>query len=185
MKKNNNVIKSIIIATTIYLIFVACNELSPIEKGLKGNLNKTIHLETLKTILQKNAILSFEEFRQKYKNISVVYLQNGCNPCYPKFIKWQQKMDSIEIPDNYTVLFIIKSNSYSEFMSNVLDINYVDDKFYTVLDPEAKFIEKNKDVPRWIIDSSILLDPENKIKMVGAPFATPEMTELFHKICKE
>jgi hypothetical protein len=46
------------------------------------------------------------------------------------------------------------------------------------MDSETKFVEKNKNSPRWIIDSSILIDSENKIKMVGTPFATPEMTEL-------
>jgi hypothetical protein len=94
-------------------------------------------------------------------------------------------MDSIDTPDNYSVLFVIRGNSYDEFMANVLDIEYVEDKFYTMMDPEGKFLENNKDIPRWIIDGSVLIDGENKIKMVGAPFATPEMTELFHKICKQ
>ena len=51
------------------------------------------------------------------------------------------------------------------------------------MDPMANPFKKNKDIPRWIIDASVLINSENKIKMVGAPFATPEMTELFHEIC--
>jgi hypothetical protein len=92
-------------------------------------------------------------------------------------------MDSIDTPDDYTVLFVIKGDGYGEFMSKVLDIEYVDDKFYTVMDPDGQFLKANKEIPRWIIDSSVLIDSENKIKMVGAPFATPEMTKLFHEIC--
>ena len=123
--------------------------------------------------------------KQNHEYLSVVYIQNSCSPCYPKFIEWQNKMDSIDTPDNYTVLFVIKGDSYGEFMANVLDIEYVEDKYYTIMDPEGKFLANNKDIPRWIIESSILIGPENKIKMMGAPFATPEMTNLFHKTCKE
>ena len=67
-------------------------------------------------------------------------------------------------------MFVIQGNSYSEFMTKVLDIEYVDDKFHTIMDPEGKFLEANKDIPRWIIESSVLIDSENKIKMVGAPW---------------
>lgn len=165
--------------------FLACKNLSLKEKELRQTINKNLNLEPSQTVQQANRKLPFDEFMQDHKYLSVVYLQNSCNPCYPKFIKWQQKMDSIDTPDDYTILFVIKGNNYGEFMTNVLDIEYVDDKFYTIMDPEGKFLEANKDIPLWIIDSSILIDEKNKIKMVGAPFATPEMTELFHKICAQ
>jgi len=65
-----------------------------------------------------------------------------------------------------------------------LDLEYVKDKFYTIMDSEGKFLENNSDIPRWMFDASLLIDSENKIKMVGAPFATAEMTELFYEICQ-
>ena len=49
------------------------------------------------------------------------------------------------------------------------------------MDPEGKFLEQNKEIPRWIIDASVLIDSENKIKMVGAPWLNKDMTELFYK----
>jgi hypothetical protein len=175
---------SIFLITCIFLA-TACNNLSPKEKELKQIINEPLTLDMFQTVHQSRRELFYEELIQKHKYLSVVYLQNSCTACYPKFIEWQQKMDSIDTPDDYTVLFVIKGNSYREFMSNVLDIEYVDDKFYTVMDPEEKFIEANKGIPQWIIDASVLIDSENKIKMVGAPFATPEMTELFHKNCAQ
>jgi len=168
----------------LFAVFTACNNFSPKEKELRVNLDKTLNLKPIKTVKQGNIDMSFDEFRQQHSHVSVVYLQNGCNPCYPKFIAWQQKMDSIDTPNDYAVLFIIKGDSYGEFMSNVLDIEYVEDKYYTIMDPEGKFLENNKAIPRWIIDSSMLIDGENKTKMVGAPFATSEMTELFHETCQ-
>ena len=174
------------VLTALFIsILVSCKNLSPKEEELKDNINKTIHLELSQIVQQANRTLPFDELRQNHRYLSVVYLQNSCSPCYPKFIKWQQKMDSIDTPEDYTVLFVIKGNSYGDFMANVLDIEYVDDKFYTIMDSEGQFLEANKDIPRWIIDASVLIDSENKIKMVGAPFATPEMTELFHKTCSQ
>lgn len=173
--------KNLLFPLIFLLFFSACNRIPHSEKQLRGTLNKKLDLELVETIQQANSTFSFEEFREQNKLISVVYLQNSCNPCYPKFIEWQQKMDSINTPNDYTVLFIINGDSYADFMTRVLDIEYIDDKFYTIMDPEGKFLEQNKDIPRWIIDAGILIDAENKIKMVGAPWLNDEMTELFYK----
>ena len=182
---NNQITKYLFVALILLQAIIGCKEISPKEKELKDNINRTVQLELSQIVQQANRTLPFDEFKQNHRYLSVVYLQNRCSPCYPKFIQWQLKMDSIDTPDDYTILFVIKGNNYGEFMTNVLDIEYVDDKFYTIMDPEGKFLEANKDIPLWIIDSSILIDEKNKIKMVGAPFATPEMTKLFHEICAQ
>ncbi len=163
------------------LALISCNRLSQTEIELRDNLNKVLQLDMFETVQQANNIMPFGEFRQQYQYLSVVYLQNGCQPCYPKFIEWQQKMDSIGVPDNYTVLFIIQGESYEEFMTEILDIGYVEDRFYTIMDTERRFMSKNKTIPMWIIDGSILIDPENKIKMVGAPWINEDMTKLFYE----
>lgn len=43
------------------------------------------------------------------------------------------------------------------------------------------FLSNEWGVELWIIDASVLIDSENKIKMVGAPWANADMTELFYK----
>jgi len=169
----------------LFGLFSACNNLSPKEKDLQENLNKPLILQMFQTVQQANNLLFFEELKQNHGYLSVVYLQNSCSPCYPKFIEWQNKMDSIDTADNYSVLFVIKGESYGEFMTNVLDLEYVEDKYYSIMDPEGKFLENNSDIPRWMVDATLLIDSENKIKMVGAPFTTPGRTELFHKICNQ
>ncbi|HTO16398.1 MAG TPA: hypothetical protein VLZ83_11545 [Edaphocola sp.] len=165
----------------LIILFFSCTQHPQTEKELRQNINKALHLNMFKTVQQANSLLSYKEFRNQNKFLSVLYLQNSCNPCYPKFIEWQQKMDSINTPNDYTVLFIINGDSYNEFMTHVLDIEYVEDRFYVIMDPEGKFLEQNKDIPRWIIDASILIDAENKIKMVGAPWLNEDMTKLFYK----
>jgi hypothetical protein len=177
--------KNLLLIILLGVVSTNCNNLSPREKQIREIIDEPLKLEYFETVQKANTILPFEELKQNHEYFSVVYLQNSCSPCYPKFIQWQQKMDSIDTPDNYTVLFAIKGESYGEFMTNVLDIEYVEDKYYTVMDPDGKFLENNSEIPRWIIDRSLLIGPENKIKMVGSPFSTPEMTKLFHETCKE
>src|SRR5690554_324608 len=143
---------------------------SQTEKELRETINKPIHLEMFETVRHNNNLLSFNELRQQYDYLSVVYLQNGCQPCCPKFIEWQQMADSLNYPDNYSVLFVIQGNSYEGFMNEVLNIDCVEDRCYIIMDPEYDFLEANKDIPRWIIDASVWIDHENKLKLVGAPW---------------
>ncbi len=164
------------------LVFIlSCAQPSQIEKDLRENINKPLHLEMFETVRQGNNLLSFSELRQQFKYLSVVYLQNGCQVCYPKFIEWQHKMDSIGCPDNYSVLFVIQGNNYEDFMTEVLNIDYVDDHYYTIMDPKFEFLSQNESIPKWIIDSSVLIDSDNKIKMVGAPWINENMMALFNK----
>ena len=160
---------------------LCCSRPNATEKDLCKTLNGTIHLEAFDIVRQGNVFLPLDELKGKYDCLSVVYLEDGCQSCYPKFIEWHQKFDSITVPDNYSVLFVIQGRGYSNFMSKVLDLDYVDDKYYTIIDTGGIFLEANKDIPRWIIDASVLIDSENKIKMVGKPWTNEDMMTLFNK----
>ena len=168
---------------TIMLMIISCTHMSPKEKELQNNINKTLNLEMFETVQQGSTKMSYKEFRKKFKYISVVYLEDGCSSCYSKFIDWHKKMDSYTIPNDYTVLFVIEGFSYDQFMSRVMDIEPIKDRYYTIIDIDYKYLHSNKSVPKWIIDSSILIDPENKVKLVGAPWLTEDMMKLFKNIC--
>lgn len=165
----------------ILLFLFSCNQISSTEKELREIINTSLQVKQFDTVIHKSTILPFKEVREMHDYLSIIHLQNGCKPCYPKFLEWHQKMDSLFLNDNHALLFVIQGNDYSEFMTHVLDIDFVDDKYYTIMDPESKFLEQNKDIPKWIIDAGILIDAENKIKMVGAPWLNEDMTELFYK----
>jgi hypothetical protein len=165
------------------VIIASCADKST-TKELKRNLNRTINLEMFDSVRQRNDLISYTDFRKMYKYISIVYLEEGCNPCYPKFVEWQNKMDTINKRNDYTVLFIIQGFRYNEFISKVREIDPLEDHYYTIMDKDSKYLLNNNDIPRWIIDSSVLIDKENKIKMVGKPWSTKEMTTLFYSICK-
>ena len=162
---------------------ISCSNQS-VTRDLKSNLNKTIRLEMFDTVRLGDKLLSYEEFRQMYNYISVVYLEDGCQPCYPKFIEWQNRMDSLNKRNDYTVLFIIQGFRYNNFIKRVNEISVFSDHYYTIMDDDLNFLLNNNDIPRWIIDGSVLIGPDNKIKMIGEPWATHEITELFYSICQ-
>jgi hypothetical protein len=174
--------KKILFPITLAFFVLSCVSPSQTEKELQAVLNTTIQFGKLDTIQDMRSLLTLQQLLDNYEYKSIVYLQDGCEPCYPKFIKWHQKMDSIACPDNFSVLFVIHGNSYEDFMINVLNVDHVDDNYYTIMDPEFQFLAANKDIPRWIIEASVLIDSENKIKMVGAPWINEDMTKLFYEI---
>jgi len=162
---------------------ISCSNQS-VTRDLKNNLNKTIRLEMFDSVRFGDKLLSYKEFRQMYGYISVVYLEDGCQPCYPKFIEWQNMMDSLNKRNDYTVLFIIQGFRYHNFINRVNEISAFNDHYYTIMDDSLNYLLNNNDIPRWIIDGSVLIGPDNKIKMIGEPWATHEMTELFYSICQ-
>jgi len=165
------------------IIITSCTNRS-VTREIKKNLNKTINLEVFDTVRQKNELIPYSDFRKMYKYISIVYLEEGCNPCYPKFIEWQDKMDSLNKRADYTVLFIIQGFRYNEFISKVHEIEQVEDHYYTIMDKKMTYLLNNNDIPRWIVDASVLIDQDNKIRMIGKPWTNREMTDLFYSICQ-
>lgn len=168
-------------------IFIGCRQLSPAEQEISDNLNKTVNLEIFQhsPVYHKDIIVSLDELLSKHSFISIVYLKDGCAPCYPKFINWHTAMDSIYSSSDYTVLFIIEGNIYSSYenlIQNVLKTEEIETKFYTIIDTNFNFLDANKDIPVSIIERSMLVDEDNKIRLIGQPFSSSGMRSLFLNI---
>jgi hypothetical protein len=87
----------------------------------------------------------------------MVCLEDGCSPCYPKFIEWQTRMDTLDLHEdyNFTVLFIILGSSYERFMDNFNEYEpeykQANDRFHIGMDNDYRFLDNNPDIDRWII----------------------------------
>lgn len=110
-----------LIILLIQLLVFSCSQPTQTEKDLRATINKEVSLEIFDLVRRGNTFLTLEELKQQYDYLSVVYLQNGCQPCYPKFIEWHQSLDSMKVGDSYTVLFVIAGQNYSDFMAKVLE----------------------------------------------------------------
>jgi hypothetical protein len=176
--------KLVVILFLFQVIFYSCRNNS-IKTDLEVNLDKVVNLQIFDSVRFKNNMISYKDFRKMFKYISIVYLEDGCNPCYPKFIEWQNKIDSINIRSNHTILFIINGFTYDQFIDRVKQLKNIEDHYYTIIDKDLKFLLNNNDIPRWIIDGSMLIDDNNKIKMTGTPWSSSEMMNLFSDICQQ
>ena len=94
-------------------------------------------------------------------------------------------MDNIKQQDNHTALFIVEGLNYSNFLDEINSIEPISNKFYVIMDPNRLFLMANPNIPKWIIDKSLLIDKEFKVRMVGEPWADKKKTKQFRKICKK
>jgi len=174
------------VSITVGFLF-SCTQLTSEEKTIKEMLGKTVEIGMFESIRQGDSEISFGEFRERYPFISLVYLEDGCLPCYSEFIEWQKRMDTLNLHKDFTVLFIIQGKNYERFMDNlpiyVPDYEPAIDRFHVVMDPNYRFLDNNPDIDRWAIDKSLLINASDTIKLIGPPFASPRMADLLYTIC--
>jgi len=175
--------ESIRVITMVLILFICATGcirgLNSRNKLLKV-LDLTMNVEMIDTVRQGEAALSWTDFRSMYRNISIVYLQDGCAPCYPKFIEWHGRMEQIATANDYQVLFVINARDYASFTRNTDLRGEINEKYYYFIDPRNEFYRANSRIPRSVLDRSLLTDKDNRIKMVGEPFANADMTRVFH-----
>jgi hypothetical protein len=177
--------ESIRVITMVLILFICatgCDRGPNSRNKLLKVLDLTLNVEMIDTVRQGEAAISWIDFRGKYRNISVVYLQDGCAPCYPKFIEWHKRMEQIATANDYTVLFVINARDYASFTRNTDLHEKIEEKYYYFIDPRNEFFRYNSDISRPVLDRSLLIDSDNRIKMVGEPFANADMTKVFHII---
>ncbi len=134
----------------------------------------------ISAVSREDSHLPWSDFRKKYRNVSIVYLQDGGAPCYPKFINWHQRMEQITKADDYTVLFVINARDYASFTRNTPVYQSIEERYYYFIDQRNEFYRANSNIPRAVLDRSLLIDRDNRIKMVGEPFFNADMTKVFH-----
>lgn len=152
------------------------------EREIAKVLEKRIDLTDFDQVYFKGQLITMQKLLEKYKALSIVYLEDGCQPCLESFISWHELMDSVSKPNGYSILFVIQCLNLDRFLQEVNAIKQIDSPFYLIEDPHYSYIESNGDIPRWIIDRSITIDSCNRIKMVGAPFASEQMKNIFNEI---
>lgn len=179
--------RNYVLVCILSLIISCKHQIPPEEEIINEILRETVDINTFHIIKQgNNETLSFAEFREMFNYISLVYLDEACAVCYPRFIDWQTKIKPLIKRSDFTVLFIIRGLSYEIFIENALKYGDFQDSFYYVKDPYNTFLTNNQEIPSWIFfDLSVLIDSENKIKLIGPPFVTPEMAESFLRFIGE
>jgi hypothetical protein len=156
--------------------------MSSYKNEINDNLDKEVELKSFNKINYQDSTISFSKLRKKYNYLSLVYLDEECSICYHKFIEWQEKMDTVAQGDSYAIIYVLRGSNKSDFISKVKLIGKDHSDYYMVYDPTYDFISDNKNIPLNIINKSLLIDSNNRIRLIGAPFLTSDMMKLFYKI---
>ncbi len=181
--------RKVILYCICQFLAISCTPLTSEEKIIKDSLNKSIDLGMFEQVIKSDKIVPFESCRNKYSYLYLVYLQDGCKPCYREYVLWQDEMKDLSVTDNFTILFIIHSESYEKFISELMiyepEFDLSSESFFLAMDPDQSYINTNTIIDPRIIEKSIMIDNKNKIKLIGRPFASMQMTELFQNIIRE
>lgn len=179
MRTLNFLIKKPIIVVLVFMFLVSCQR-NGMQKELQSIIGEKLYFGKLQnSTIHGNNVSLLSDILLRYDYVYVIYLEDNCKPCYPKFAEWQKKIVEMTIPDNFTVLFVIQGNNYEFFMHQVRELYNIDNEFCVIMDIYSEFIGVNSGIPRWIIDASILIDSEYRIRMVGVPWINDDMKELF------
>ncbi len=167
----------------LLILLCSCSSsTSTSQQILEETTGKKLNIEMFNTIFNGGDTIPMDTFCLKYKYKSIVFLENGCSPCYNKYITWNKEIGKLGYKSNYSILFIIKGKYLDEFLNEVDLIEPIEEKFYTVMDPNYYYFDGNPELPDWILETPILLDKDNKIIMIGDPFSGTEKMEIFKEI---
>ncbi len=91
--------------TIILFTLFSCTQSSQQEKDLKKTINTEVKLNQFEYVQQQGSSFAFNDFREEFDYLFIVYLRDGCQPCYPTFIEWQQKINENDYKYDMLKLF--------------------------------------------------------------------------------
>jgi hypothetical protein len=163
----------------IAISFFSCSSETPESKSIKETLGKELKLDMFKTVLNNGDTITLDTFLEKYKFLYIIYLLDDCSTCYEKYIEWHNKMSKIRMQADFSILFIISGKYADDFLYEVNNIEPIENKYFIVMDPNFYYPDGNTDIPNWILEQSVLIDNDHKVRLIGSPFANSEKLKRF------
>lgn len=165
------------------LIIFSPTRLSPLEKEILRCIDMKVNTETFDSVYVNGNKISYKEFRKKNNFLSLIYLSDDCDICYERFNKWQSNVNKITGNLNYTSLFVIHGRNQFEFLRKAISWKNVSTHCNMVIDSSLNFILLNDKIPYKFFENSVLIDTNDRIRLIGEPFSSKEMELQFVKIC--
>ena len=175
--------KNISVCFILLLTMGSCVRQSPVVKLFKEHIGKTVSLEGYDSVYHGDTAYSYLEFRERYPFITVNYIDENCDICRVKVREWCDNFDKIPLGDNLAHLFVFRGSDYKTFLRySQGDIEF---PFHIMVSKEFSYAMNNRNIDRQVIDGGFLLDRNNKIKIIGDPFLSEKMTDMYYKIISE
>lgn len=169
----------------IVLLFLLNSYISNNDNIIAKHINKTLifdHCKELPVVLDNDTI-SFIEFRQQYDYISVAFFDEECDVCKVNLLEWYKHGNRLPVNNKHAYLMVFRGRDFRKFTKfSIHKDTTLNFKASVLIDRFNRYISDNIDIPREIIDRSMLIDKNNKIMLIGEPFATAKMTNLYREL---
>ncbi len=110
-----------------------------------------------------------------YRLINII--DGSCSFCVGELKSWENIAN--ELPAHIKVIIVIHSANYyylDDYLNNIPMLFYIDDENF--------FLTKNK-LPENIFFHTLLINNENKVKLIGNPIKSKEIKELLFEIAQQ
>ena len=102
----------------------------------------------------------------------------SCVECDMKFEEWKLKIRELKIRNIDTKIFFLLNSNYYQIVKQIMDRELFDIPIFFESD---KYFIKANNLPLNIKRSTLVLDNDNKIVLIGDPLYSDNMWELYKK----
>ncbi len=168
----------------LFILSTGCiRRQSPVVKLFAQHIGKTVSLEGYDSVYQKNIAYSFREFRERYPFITVNYVDEDCGVCKVKVREWCDNLDKIPQDENLAHLFVFRGKNHESFLRYSQGDNEF--PFFIMPSEEFSYALNNSEIDRQIIDAGFLLDGNNRIRVIGDPFVSKKMSDMYYGVIED
>lgn len=160
-----------------------CKQNSPGIQLIKDHLNKKINLSGYDFVYSGGRVYSYAEFRKLYPFVTVNYVDEDCAVCKVKIREWCDNFEKVPVNENLAHLFVFRGKHHETFIR----YSQGDTAFPYFIMPSEEFtyVQNNSKIDRQIIDAGFLLDKNDRIQLIGDPFISEKMTDLYYQVVRK
>lgn len=160
------------IKVTLFLILLvfSCKNNEETSESFKLNENVNENWAGKNIIFPKSLVkFNYKIANEKHKFNLIIYYNGNCGVCYLQLLKWNNIIEDFKkLNQNISFKFILSGNSSSVVKANLENIRFSLEDVYH--DEKEEFGEKYEFLlDKEYINSSMLLDENNKILYIGNP----------------
>jgi len=161
---------------------IACNRYPLTVKLFKDHLGKKVDLSGYDFVYNSKQVYSYAEFRAKYPFVTVNYIDEDCAICKIKVREWCDNAEKIPLHENLAHLFVFRGKNFETFLR--YSQGKTEFPFFVMSSEEFTYANNNGSIDRQIIDAGFLIDRDNRIKIIGDPFVSEKMKDLYNRVVR-
>ena len=166
-----------------WVVGAGCNQQPSAVQLFKDHMNRKIDLSGYDFVYGNGRSYSYAEFRINYPFVTVNYIDEDCIACKVKLREWCDNAHKVPTNENLAHLFVFRGRNHQTFIK--YSQGEIEFPFYIMPREEFTFVNNNKKINRQIIDAGFLLNKKDRIQIIGDPFISDKLTNLYYSVVKE